>query len=318
MSFFLSFSKTYFEAAAHLAWRHSKDFADSKIKVSDVTEVQVAPSLGMTGAVSSTFVNDFEVLKSSIDECDFRATTAKGTLVASYRWNEATSVDNYLELFRSAGQGKALATQHQFRMFFDWLYLDQTSQHYEKITGVSVNIGSAPTIIDGQHRIIYLDDSLQFWNEIHTDLVQRIDSFTTALDVLKYVREKIWTKTRLRTAFRCVVSRNASSDFAPSTCDWIHSFALLTGISPPKKASVADVISILRAQKPISLEKQRDVFCRQENRAGGARSPRSGSSGRNSNARCSQNRHSAGNHSFGRGTFRRSWANCKDARYQTA
>jgi hypothetical protein len=297
----------FFDTLALLDWRHSTDVLTNvrAVRDSQASEPEIE---------RFRKTDDFAFLTSMAAEIDFLASTATGTLIATSIWRQSTSVDAYLELFRSAGQGEALNTPFQVQLFLDHLGVDATLCIIGKTqrSGATANVA----IVDGGHRQFVLRNIQDFWLEISNTL-EGNKPFTSAFEIQNYVQKNFvaWVQVRARTL---VLFSLPVPKFAPSTHDWVHSFVLWTGISPPAEVSESDVIDVRCAQKPRAKGNYRDFLCRQKDRTGGARTRRSRSSQKNCGKRCSQNRYFVGRRKVGRGAFRRSWANCQDAWYQAA
>ena len=254
-------------------------------------------------------------------EIDFLASTAGETIAASCKWNQVTSIDSYLDLIQSAAEGKALNTAFQLHSFLSLVGV--SGSPCVKLQTGSPLQGQIPLLPNqlvrygGASCYLVVSGSLQdFWIGINNTLEGNIE-ITSVFDLLTLVRESLNPKVEIRACPLFIFSL-AAPEFAPSTYEWVHGFALWTGISPPAEASGSDVIDVRYAQKPRAMENYRDFLRRQKDRTGGARTRRSRSSRRNCGTRCSQNRYFEGCRNFGRNAFRRLWANCQDASYQAA
>ncbi len=307
MSIRPSLSKPFFDTLALLEWRHGIDV---------LTNVRTARDSQDREALIEGFwkTDDFAFLTSMAAEIDFLASTATGTLIADSTWRQATSADTYLELFRSAGRGEALNTSFQVQLFLKHLGADATLC----IIGQTQRSGTAANvaIVDGGHRQFALRNIQDFWLEI-SNALEGNETFTSAFEIQNYVQKNLvaWVQVRARTV---VVFSLPVPKLAPSTHEWVHSFALWTGISPPAQASETDIIGVRYAQRPKAEEYYRDFHCRQTDRGGCATTHRPRRSGRNSRAGCSPDRHFVSSCNLGRGAFRWSWADCQDAQYQAA
>lgn len=312
--------KSFFDQLALLEWRHSTDV------LKNVREVRRGLSSGITEAAItlSAFdlfdAADFKALASLANKLDYKATTATGAIVATCNWNQSTSVDNYLDLFEAAAQGKALNTPFQFQSFLNSIGVDGYPG-----SGLPIAIAKERrislyaddlVIMDGGHCYQGVSESLQdIWIQINY-AIKSDDTVTSAFEILNLVRENLITKIKIRRR-RLSPMMLVVPNLAPSTHEWVHCFVLWTGISPPEQVSV-DVIGVRSTQKPTSVEKECDIFCRREDRSSSARSRRPRYTGRNRRARRSTNRHFVGRRKPRRGAVRWSWANCQNARCQAA
>jgi hypothetical protein len=317
----------FLDTNAHLAWRHSRD-------VRRCIEASFTEDNQVQAAFHSYFSqyyppanepvewtrcgNSLEGIKEQIDLSFF---TTTGATFFELRRSQAVALEEFIGLFRSAVEGKAFSTQHQFQSLLNFLDVDPTFERQRRIfDSIDIKINrqvlSDFVISDGQHRPTSVSDLNEIWIDIDTYLSQT-GPFGSLSEVLEFVRSKVSAKLTLRS--RCIVKcTNLALTWAPSTYEWVHDFVLWTGISPPAEASETDAIGVSKAQRPNLEEDYRDFLFRQENRPGGARKRRKGRSERSSRAGGSANRHFVSSRNFGRGAFRRSWPNCQDASHQAA
>jgi hypothetical protein len=312
MAIYVSPSHTFFDQLALIDWRHGSDV------LSNVREARNSSAIGRDSWEKS---DDFKFLASMAEEIDFLASTAKGTIAVSCKWNQNASFDSFLGLFQSAARGKALNTRFQFHSFLSLMGVSGAS--FIELPADNLQqrqISLFPDqllILSGGHCHLAMSRSLQdIWVDINTALEENVE-ITSVFDLLNLVRDNLISKIEIR-ALTQFISILVTPELAPSTREWVHGFVLWTGISPPAEVSGSDVIDVRCAQKPRAMENYRDFLCRQKNRTGGARTRRSRSSRRNCGTRCSQNRYFESRRNFGRNAFRRSWANCQDAWYQAA
>jgi hypothetical protein len=312
MAIYISPSHTFFDQLALIDWRHGSDV------LSNVREARNSPAIDRDSWEKS---DDFKFLASMAEEIDFLASTAKGTIAVSCKWNQNTSFDNFLGLFQSAARGKALNTRFQFHSFLSMMGASGTS--FIELPADNLQqrqISLFPDqllVLSGGRCHLAMSGSLQdIWVDINTALEENVE-ITSVFDLLTLVRDNLISKIEIR-ALTQFISILVAPELAPSTREWVHGFVLWTGISPPAQVSEADTIDVRCSRRPKSVENKRDTFCRQENSTIGARARQSQDSERNRRARCSPNRYFGGGNNLGRGAFRRSWANCQDAWYQAA
>jgi len=293
--------ESFFDTLALVNWRHGIDVLTNVRAIRDPQDRE---------ALVESFwqTDDFAFLTSMGAEIDFLASTASETLIANSKWRQTTSADTYLELFRTAGQGEALNTPFQVQLFLNHLGVDAALSPKQP----TINFA----IVEGAHRQVVLRNIQDFWLQISNTL-EGGATFTTAFAIQNYVQKSlvVWLQIRARTV---VVFSLPAPKLAPSTHEWVHSFALLTGISPPAQASEEGTIGVRYTQRPRAVEDYRDFHYRQTDRGCCARSRRPRCSGRNRKARGTTNRYFVGRDNPRRSAFRRSWANCQNARCQTA
>lgn len=298
----------FFDTLALLDWRHSPEVLSNVREAKQLQEQSICsePTCPPVNHASSRSITCLRPLNSDLD---FFSTASTG--IALETRAQGIPVDVYLDLIKRAAEGHVLNTPYQLGLFLDHLGIDDPFLNDDGwFSTINFNVA------DGNHRRLAIRDTLRFWNEIHEDFGGS-RKFSSRLEFLVVFKARIstWLKRNARFA---IVFQHSVPRYAPSTHDWVHGFSLVTGVSPPAEASVEDVPDIRCKQKPKSMEKRRDFFCGQEDGTGGARSPRSGNPRRNRNTRRPQDRHSAGDYSLGRSALRRSWANCQEARCQTA
>jgi hypothetical protein len=261
---------------------------------------------------------DFVPITSVDNGFDYFASTATEAIIASCKWYQSASIDSYIGLIRSAALGTALHTPFQLRSFLDFLGVNAPAYVLRNTSIIGIQAFPAVNyfrIHDGAcQQAIVVEVVPDFWREIGDTLA---NDKASAFDIQNLVRDNLRAKLRVRTRLLIALATSVREQ-APSTHEWVHSFVLWTGISPPVEVSGSDVIDVHCAQKPRPVENYRDFLCRQKDRTGGARTRHSRSSRRNCSTRRSQNRHFVGCRNFGRGAFRRAWANCQDAWYQAA
>lgn len=326
MSVCLAPSGSFFDQLALLKWRHSLDV------IKAAKDFKYTAESGMTASsviwLENTFNSDASasddeiILSSATFNFNPYTSTARETILTSRNWNQVTSVDTYIDLFRSAGQGQALSTQYQFQLFLGLLDVDLRLEQPTRIFSEAVHISgrtrSDLVISDGQHRTVYIPDYRDFWTNIHTKLTQQIDRFASVFDILRYIRRQIISNAKVKARPARVKSKNAAFSFAPSSHEWIHGFVLLTGVSPPTQASEIDAGYANPAGRLGAKEKCHGLFCRQEDRADRARLRRTRRSGRSGEARCSPNRYRISSRKAGGNSLRGAWAHCEAASQQAA
>jgi hypothetical protein len=231
-----------------------------------------------------------------------------GAIVATCKWNQATSADSYVDLIQSAALGEALSTPFQLQLFLNLLGVNAPAY------GQAFPLAQDFRACDEAHQQVTVVKVMSdLWREIGNTLAGN-ETFESVFDVLNLVRDNLSAKLRVRTRPGIVLSVLLLRP-APSTHEWVHGFALRTGISPPLQASETDAIAV-RCPRPCKAKEDfREFLHRQKDRRDCAWTRGSRHSGRNSSARRPPNRYSIGRRDLGRGAFRRSWANCQDARY---
>lgn len=255
-------------------------------------------------------------------EIDLSLSTSFGTTFVQIKRPQAIVVDEFIDLFRAAAEGNAFGTQHQFQLLLDFLDVDPTFERRRTIlNSIDININrqalSDFVVWDGRQRLVSVSDLQRLWTDIDAHLNQ-FGKFASLFDVLSFVREQVSANIPLRTRSVPIKRKILTLTWAPSTCEWVHSFVLWTGISPPAKASETEAINIFCFQRPKTVENYRDYVCRQEDRQRCAERPRTWGSGQNSQACRASNRHFICGRKVGRSALRRSWANCQGAAYQAA
>jgi len=326
----IAFKRSIFEQLAHIEWRHSADVIANVREVrialdaNALSEVTWAPNdYGFTAALPNGLdlfgaIDNRAPCKYSLAQIDLLATTAKEAIAANYYWHQTTSLENYLDLFRSAADGKALNTEFQFRSFLNFAGIGISACNLRSIivSDVRLNVSNSTYgICDGGHSLSTPLNLQYFWSEI-SDTLKSKRAIGSAFEVFRIVRDTLRSQVRFRTR-PLIVHSVAEPILAPSTHEWVHGYVLWTGISPPERVSDADT-NVRWLQKSISKENESEYFRRQEDRPGCTRMRRSRNPRRGRNASRSSNRHLACRHGLGRGAFRRSWANCQNARYQAA
>ena len=172
------------------------------------------------------------------------------------------------------------------------------------------------SIMDGGHCYFALDLKFQdFWTDV-TYKLEADETITSAFDVLNVVRSSLVAKVKVRARPFRLFSLTIP-ETAPSTHDWVHGFALWTGISPPASARDAD-INVHRALRPIAMENDREFLCRQEDRGCCTSMRRTRRSRRNRQTRHPSDRHPSGSRNLRRDAFRRTRTDRENAWQQAA
>jgi hypothetical protein len=250
----------------------------------------------------------------------FFASTSTDTLTSSSNFAQIASVDSYRELFRAAVEGNALNTSFQFQTFLNFLDVDLTLERTWSLFDIDVGINRQAiadfVICNGERRLSW-ENIHAIWTDVDAQLSQT-GRFASGFEVVQYLRERISANSSLRTTCVVVSYKNVAPSWAPSTHEWVHSFVLWTGISPPVEDSDMDANCVCNTQRSKSQENYRDFLFRQEDRPRRPRVRRARSSKPSSKTGCSTNRYLVGRLKVRRSPVRRTRSYRQKDRHEAA
>jgi hypothetical protein len=263
---------------------------------------------------------NFDLSSHTSGQFSFFTSTSADTLAFSSNFAQISSVDSYRALFRAAVDGKALNTFFQFQNFLNFLDIDLTLERTRSLFDIDIGINQQAitdfVICNGERRLSW-QDIHAIWADVDAQL-SLTGRFESGFEVAQYVREQISTKPSLPTPCVVVSHKKVALPWVPSTHEWVHSFVLPTGVSPPVEGSDMDANRVRNAQRPKTAEHYRDFLFGQENRPRRPRIGRTRGSKPSSKTGCSTARYLVGRVKLGRGPFRRTRSYRQDDRYQAA